>query len=91
VTPARLEISRENGLLGTDGLDGRALVFVLLTSVLRNEKDAQRSLDLAANRLWGVFNPSAINRLGQPAGDLLAPGGAALMNARGFSNPRVIA
>jgi primary-amine oxidase len=48
--------------------------FRMEETLLRNEKDAQRSLDLATSRRWGVFNPSATNTLGQPAGYLLVPG-----------------
>ncbi len=42
--------------------------FLMEETLLRNEKDAQRSLDLASSRRWGVFNPSATNTLAQPAG-----------------------
>lgn len=48
--------------------------FLMGETLLRNEKDAQRSLDLASSRRWGVFNPSATNTLAQPAGYLLVPG-----------------
>ena len=48
--------------------------FLMEETLLRNEKDAQLSLDLASSRRWGVFNPSATNTLAQPAGYLLVPG-----------------
>jgi primary-amine oxidase len=41
---------------------------------LRNEADAQRDMNLASARRWVVINPASPNKLGQPAGYLIAPG-----------------
>ena len=48
--------------------------LVMTESLLRNEQEAQRSLDLAANRRWKVINPSMKNKLGMPTGYTLIPG-----------------
>src|SRR5262249_32945719 len=43
-------------------------------SLLRTELEAQRKVDLAANRKWKVINAGVKNALGQPVGYLLVPG-----------------
>jgi primary-amine oxidase len=48
--------------------------FVMDETTLATERAAQRDLNIASNRRWGVFNPSRKNVLGQPAGYLLVPG-----------------
>jgi primary-amine oxidase len=48
--------------------------FVMDETVLRNEHDARRDVDLASARRWLVVNPAKHNALGQPTGYLLHPG-----------------
>src|SRR5262249_7819948 len=48
--------------------------MVVTESLLRNEQEGRRSLDLAANRKWKVIHPSVKNALGQPVGYALVAG-----------------
>ncbi|MGH9712275.1 MAG: primary-amine oxidase [Candidatus Acidiferrales bacterium] len=48
--------------------------FVMNETVLANEKDAIRQLNLASNRTWKVINPGVHNALGAPVGYALLPG-----------------
>jgi primary-amine oxidase len=48
--------------------------IIVTESLLRTEQDAQRQIDMAANRKWKVINPSVKNTLGQPVGYALLPG-----------------
>jgi primary-amine oxidase len=48
--------------------------LVMTESLLRTERDGQRSLDLTANRKWKVISASTRNRLGQLTGYMLVPG-----------------
>jgi primary-amine oxidase len=48
--------------------------FVMEETPLHNEADAQRDMNLASARRWVVINPTSPNKLGQPAGYLIAPG-----------------
>src|SRR5207253_153151 len=50
--------------------------FAARRTLLRSERDAQRSIDPARSRSWLVVNPQARNRLGQPPGYRLHPGPA---------------
>ena len=62
-------------------LDTRALpedparrAFTMTETLLREERQGQRHLDLAASRKWKVIHPSVKNALGQPVGYMLRPG-----------------
>jgi primary-amine oxidase len=48
--------------------------FVMRETVLKTEREAQRSMDMQAARVWSVMNPSAKNSLGQNTGYILVPG-----------------
>ena len=50
--------------------------FAARRTLLRSERDTQRSIDPARSRSWLVVNPQARNRLGQPPGYRLHPGPA---------------
>ena len=48
--------------------------FVMRETLLRNEVDARRNMDVQTARIWSVTNAAARNALGQPASFLLVPG-----------------
>jgi primary-amine oxidase len=48
--------------------------FTMKETPLRNEAEAQRSLNPATHRRWRVINPTVKNALGQPTGYLLLTG-----------------
>lgn len=52
--------------------------FVMRESVFKNEREAQRSMDMQTARVWTVMNPSAKNSLGQNTSFILAPGANSL-------------
>jgi len=54
--------------------DPRGRAFTMKETPLREERQAQRLLNLAASRKWKVINLSSKNALGQPAGYMLIPG-----------------
>ncbi|MGH9966890.1 MAG: primary-amine oxidase [Pyrinomonadaceae bacterium] len=47
-------------------------------TLLRNEREAQRQMDLKAARTWAVINPSAENALGHHTSYILVPGANSL-------------
>jgi len=52
--------------------------FVMRETILRNETEAQRKLDIQAARVWAITNPASKNSLGQPASYILIPGANSL-------------
>lgn len=58
--------------------------FVMRETSLPTEKQAQRNLNLAANRCWEVLNPSRENALGEPVGYIFMPG----ENAIPYADPQ---
>jgi primary-amine oxidase len=48
--------------------------FTMIETPLRNEKAAQRQLNLGSSRKWKVINPDVKNSLGEPVGYILFPG-----------------
>jgi primary-amine oxidase len=52
----------------------RRTALVVTEATLRTEQEAQRQLDMSANRKWKVINPSVKNPLGQAVGYALVPG-----------------
>lgn len=48
--------------------------FVMREGALRTEREARRSLDMAAARVWAVTNPSVKNSLGHQTSFILVPG-----------------
>jgi primary-amine oxidase len=48
--------------------------FTMQERPLRNEREAQRLIDAASNRMWRISNPGRTNALGQPVSYLLVPG-----------------
>jgi primary-amine oxidase len=61
---------------GPDNLNGNAVKIT--ETPLRSEREAQRTMDLAAARYWKVTNPNVRNRLGEPVAYKLVPGANAL-------------
>ncbi|MEO8128121.1 MAG: primary-amine oxidase [Bryobacteraceae bacterium] len=57
--------------------------FDMTETVLHNESEAMRQMDLASSRRWKIVNPSVKNSLGGPVGYALLPG----ENARPFAAP----
>lgn len=52
--------------------------FVMRETLLRNESESQRKMDMQAARVWTVTNAEAKNALGQPASYILVPGANSL-------------
>jgi primary-amine oxidase len=52
--------------------------FTMKETPLRNEREAQRNLNLATSRRWVVVNPGATNALGHETGYALVPGANAI-------------
>lgn len=52
----------------------RGFGFAMTETLLANEHDARRNLNLATSRKWKVINPTKKNALGQPVGYALVPG-----------------
>lgn len=52
--------------------------FVMKETLLKNESDARRNVDMAAARAWAVVNSGSKNSLGQPASYILVPGANAV-------------
>lgn len=48
--------------------------FVMKETLLRNEKEGKRQMNLVTNRKWKVINPSVKNSLGYSVGYVLIPG-----------------
>ncbi|MBV8606436.1 MAG: hypothetical protein JO034_03120, partial [Singulisphaera sp.] len=67
-----VELATEALPEGPENPDGNA--FVMKETVLRSEREARRTLDLASGRKWKVINPSVKNALGHPVGYVLMPG-----------------
>ncbi|MBI3695251.1 MAG: primary-amine oxidase [Acidobacteria bacterium] len=62
--------------------------FTMKETVLHEESQGQRMLNLAASRKWKVINASVKNPLGQPTGYMLLPGESALPFAQPDSSVR---
>ncbi len=75
------EVNAERVPMGPGNPHGNAL----RTSVtpLKNERDAQRNMNLESARHWRVINPNVLNRYGQPVAYKLVPGA----NATPFLDP----
>lgn len=56
------------------------------STLLKTEKEAQRTMDIASVRSWKVVNPSVLNKLGQPVGYKIVPGENALPFAHSDSS-----
>jgi primary-amine oxidase len=52
--------------------------FLMEETLLRREREAERSLNLASARTWAVFNPAVRNSLGQESSFILIPGANAV-------------
>ncbi|MBA4123591.1 MAG: hypothetical protein H0X72_14150 [Acidobacteria bacterium] len=52
--------------------------FVMRETMFKTEREAQRSMDLPAARVWSVMNPSIKNSLGQNTSFILVPGANSL-------------
>jgi primary-amine oxidase len=52
--------------------------FVMRETIFKNERDAQRKMDMQAARVWAVNNPSAKNSLGHNTSYILVPGANSL-------------
>ncbi len=52
--------------------------FVMRETMFKTEREAQRSMDLPAARVWSVMNPSVKNSLGQNTSFILVPGANSL-------------
>jgi len=52
--------------------------FVMRETVFKNEREAQRKMDMQAARVWAVNNPSAKNSLGHNTSYILVPGANSL-------------
>ncbi|MGQ0540379.1 MAG: primary-amine oxidase [Blastocatellia bacterium] len=48
--------------------------FVMRETLLKNESESQRKMDMQFARVWTVVNTMAKNSLGQPSGFILVPG-----------------
>jgi primary-amine oxidase len=57
-----------------DGEDESLNDITHTETILKTEKDARRSLNLASARKWAVINPCVKNSLGSPTGYVLVPG-----------------
>jgi primary-amine oxidase len=56
--------------------------FTMNETVLGNEQEAQRLINLPSSRTWKIVNPSGTNASGQPVGYTLVPGENSLPFAR---------
>jgi len=56
--------------------------FTMNETLLGNEQEAQRLINLPSSRTWKIVNPSATNASGQPVGYALVPGENSLPFAR---------
>jgi primary-amine oxidase len=62
--------------MGDGNTHGNAVA--ISETVLKNESEAQRVMDMAAARYWKVINPNVKNALGDPVGYKLVPSANAL-------------
>jgi primary-amine oxidase len=65
----------ESEALPTGPGNPHGLAMVQRSVPLRTEQEGKQDYDWRTQRSWNVVNPSTVNRLGQPVGYKLAPGG----------------
>lgn len=81
-----VEMNTESAGPGPGNPYGNA--FVINERPLRTEKEAQRLLNPASDRMWRIFNPRIANALGHPVGYILAPGDNTVAHANPDSSVR---
>ena len=60
--------------LPRDASNPHGNAFQARATLLRTEKEAQRSVNSSTSRFWRIVNPGSANRLGVPVGYRLVPG-----------------
>jgi primary-amine oxidase len=65
----------ESEALPTGPDNPHGLALVQRSVPLRTEREGRQDYDWSTQRAWKVVNPGAVNRLGQPVGYKLVPGG----------------
>lgn len=72
-------ITEMNTIAMPPGVDNPYLNgFVMRETLLKNESESQRKMDMPSARVWTVMNAEAKNSLGQPASYILVPGANSL-------------